>query len=44
MTPLGSANAGGENFIDYTQIEPLVLEKIIVKAKKLKETRRGGER
>ena len=35
MTPLGSANVN-ESFIDYLKIEPLVLEKIIVKAKKIK--------
>lgn len=41
MTPLGCASASNDNFIDYTNIEPLVLEKIIVKAKKLKELRKG---
>ena len=36
MTPLGIASAS-DYFVDYTKIEPLVLEKIIVKAKKLKD-------
>ena len=40
MTPLGSANPASEGFIDYTKIQPLVLEKVVVKAKKLKEVRK----
>jgi len=36
MTPLGSASTSSETYVDYTKIEPLVLEKIVVKAKKLK--------
>lgn len=44
MTPLGSALTSSESYVDYTKIEPLVLEKVVVKAKKLKETKReGGE-
>lgn len=43
MTPLGSAVASTDSFIDYTKIEPLVLDRIIVKAKKLKEVRKGEE-
>lgn len=39
MTPLGSAQTNSEYFIDYTRIEPLVLDKIVVKAKKLKEVK-----
>jgi hypothetical protein len=37
MTPLGGGNNSSVNFVDYEKIEPLVLDKIIVKAKKLKE-------
>jgi hypothetical protein len=36
MTPLGSANPN-DNFIDYLKIEPLVLDKVVVKAKKIKD-------
>lgn len=43
MTPLGSACPSNQHFIDYTKIEPLVLDKIVVKAKKLKEPRRDAE-
>ena len=43
MTPLGSAVASSDSFIDYTKIQPLVLDRIVVKAKKLKETRREEE-
>lgn len=39
MTPLGSLPSQ-DSFIDYTRIEPLVLDKIVVKAKKLKEARK----
>lgn len=42
MTPLGSANPN-DNFIDYRKIEPLVLEKVIVKAKKIKESNKKGK-
>lgn len=41
MTPLGSYNPN-ENFIDYCQIEPLVVSKIVVKAKKIKEKTSKG--
>ena len=43
MTPLGSMTPSQESFIDYTAIEPLVLEKVVVKAKKLKEARKDNE-
>jgi hypothetical protein len=36
MTPLGSALSSADSYIDYTKIEPLVLDKVVVKAKKLK--------
>ena len=39
MTPLGSAISNSASFIDYTKIEPLVLDKIVVKAKKIKEAK-----
>ena len=39
MTPLGSVPSQ-DSFIVYTRIEPLVLERIVVKAKKLKEARK----
>ena len=39
MTPLGSAISNSDSFIDYTKIEPLVLDKIVVKAKKIKEAK-----
>lgn len=42
MTPLGSCGPNSDLYIDYTKIEPLVLERVIVKAKKLK-TRKPGE-
>jgi restriction endonuclease Mrr len=40
MTPLGSVIPSQDSNIDYTKIEPLVLDKIVVKAKKLKEARK----
>ena len=40
MTPLGSAHPASEGFIDYTKIQPLVLEEVVVKAKKLKDVRK----
>lgn len=43
MTPFGSTGTANDNFIDYTKVEPLVLEKVVVKAKKLKEARKGQE-
>jgi len=39
MTPLGTAVNNSDIYVDYTKIEPLVLEKIVVKAKKLKEAK-----
>lgn len=42
MTPLGSSNPN-ENFVDYTKIEPLVLDRVVVKAKKLKEIGKNKE-
>lgn len=42
MTPFG-CNSGSDSFIDYTEIEPLALDHIVVKAKKLKEQRKGHE-
>ena len=39
MTPLGSALNNSDSYIDYTKIEPLVLEKIVVKAKKIREVK-----
>ena len=42
MTPLGSANPN-DNFIDYLKIQPLVLEKVVVKAKKIKEANKKGK-
>jgi restriction endonuclease Mrr len=43
MTPLGSALSSSDSFIDYTKIEPLVLDRVVVKAKKLKEARKEEE-
>ena len=43
MTPLGSAVTNTESYVDYTRIEPLVLDKIVVKAKKLKEIKAAVE-
>lgn len=43
MTPFGCTGTSNDNFIDYTKIEPLVLERVVVKAKKLKEARKGQE-
>ena len=43
MTPLGSATTSSETFVDYTRIEPLVLDKVVVKAKKLKELTKKEE-
>lgn len=36
MTPLGSAVTSADSYVDYTKIEPLVLDRVVVKAKKLK--------
>jgi len=41
MTPLGCSMSSSDTFIDYSKIEPLVLDRIVVKAKKLKD--RKGE-
>ena len=35
MTPFGCSTAS-DSFVDYTKVEPLVLERVVVKAKKLK--------
>lgn len=35
MTPLGANKS--ENFIDFTKIKPLVIDEVIVKAKKPKK-------
>lgn len=43
MTPFGCNGSGSESYIDYTEIEPLALDHIVVKAKKLKEQRKGQE-
>jgi restriction endonuclease Mrr len=43
MTPFGCSGASSDTFIDYTKIEPLVMDHIVVKAKKLKEPRKGLE-
>lgn len=44
MTPLGSVVPDQQAIVDYTKVEPLVLEKIVVKAKKLKERKEEGVR
>jgi hypothetical protein len=43
MTPFGCNGNASDSFIDYTEIEPLALDHIVVKAKKLKEARKGQE-
>ncbi len=43
MTPFGCTGGASDTFVDYTKIEPLVLDRIVVKAKKLKEVRKGVE-
>lgn len=41
MTPLGSVVPDQPAVVDYTKVKPLVLDKVIVKAKKLKECKEG---
>lgn len=43
MTPLGSAVTSADSYVDYTKIEPLVLDRVVVKAKKLKEVSKREE-
>lgn len=43
MTPFGCNGNAADSYIDYTEIEPLALDHIVVKAKKLKEARKGHE-
>ena len=40
MTPLGSAVSSSSSYVDYTKIEPMVLDRVVVKAKKLKEQKK----
>lgn len=43
MTPLGSVVPDQQAVVDYTRVQPLVLERVVVKAKKLKERREEGQ-
>jgi hypothetical protein len=42
MTPLGSVVPDQQAVVDYTKVEPLVLDRVVVKAKKLKERKEEG--